>query len=196
LAAGSQWLNVGRSKSEIVQTSWQQVTDPNRTKWWLLNQSISLQGTWSASAEHQQFDTEVLKLAQAQRMNTDIRRAIFCTIMSSEDYLDAFEKLLKLNLKGSQDREIIFVLMHCCARVCVVQATRTTTTLLAWRLVQLTPTAQPMHAQEKTFNPYYAYLLVKLCSFSANHKMTVNIKLKDQFETMDDLKYVDSALID
>lgn len=28
-------------------------------------------------------------------MNTDVRRNIFCVIMTSEDYLDAFEKLLR-----------------------------------------------------------------------------------------------------
>eukprot|EP01095_Lingulamoeba_sp_RSL-Kostka_P010684 TRINITY_DN3894_c0_g1_i1.p1 TRINITY_DN3894_c0_g1~~TRINITY_DN3894_c0_g1_i1.p1 ORF type:complete len:218 (+),score=36.91 TRINITY_DN3894_c0_g1_i1:230-883(+) len=47
-------------------------------------------------------------------MNTDIRRAIFFTIMTSDDYMDAFEKLLKLNLKGKQEREIIKVILQCC----------------------------------------------------------------------------------
>lgn len=28
-------------------------------------------------------------------MNTDVRRNIFCVIMTSEDYLDAFEKLIR-----------------------------------------------------------------------------------------------------
>ncbi len=37
----------------------------------------------------------MLDLARKQRMNTDIRRNIFCVLMSSEDYLDAFEKLLR-----------------------------------------------------------------------------------------------------
>ena len=42
-----------------------------------------------------QFSSKVLELARKQRMNTDIRRNIFCVIMTSEDYLDAFEKLLR-----------------------------------------------------------------------------------------------------
>lgn len=45
---------------------------------------------------------KLVQLAVAQRMNTDIRRAIFCIIMSGEDYLDAFEKLLRLDLTGKQ----------------------------------------------------------------------------------------------
>lgn len=42
-----------------------------------------------------QVSAKVLELARKQRMNTDVRRNIFCTIMTSEDFLDAFEKLLK-----------------------------------------------------------------------------------------------------
>lgn len=45
---------------------------------------------------------KMLQLAAAQRMNTDARRAIFCVIMSGEDYIDAFEKLLRLDLPGKQ----------------------------------------------------------------------------------------------
>lgn len=42
-----------------------------------------------------QYSTKILELAHKQRMNTDIRKNIFCVLMSSEDYLDAFEKLLR-----------------------------------------------------------------------------------------------------
>lgn len=45
---------------------------------------------------------KMLQLAAAQRMNTDARRAIFCIIMSGEDYIDAYEKLLRLDLPGKQ----------------------------------------------------------------------------------------------
>lgn len=44
----------------------------------------------------------MLQLAAGQKMNTDARRAIFCIIMSSEDYIDALEKLLRLELPGKQ----------------------------------------------------------------------------------------------
>lgn len=50
---------------------------------------------------------KLVQLAAAQRMNTDIRRAIFCIIMSGEDYLDAFEKLLRLDLTGKQVCSIV-----------------------------------------------------------------------------------------
>ncbi len=59
----------------------------------------------------------MLELAAQQRMNTEVRKKIFCTIMGSADYLDAFERLLKLKLKAKQDREIVHVLVDCCLQV-------------------------------------------------------------------------------
>ena len=35
-----------------------------------------------------------------------------------KDYLDAFEKLQKLNFKEKQGREIIHVVLDCCLQVC------------------------------------------------------------------------------
>ncbi|KAI9000175.1 armadillo-type protein, partial [Gaertneriomyces semiglobifer] len=61
-----------------------------------------------------QASSDLLKLARAQKMNTDVRRSIFIVLMSSEDCIDAFERLLKLNLKDKQEREIVRVLIHCC----------------------------------------------------------------------------------
>ena len=54
-----------------------------------------------------------MELAKSQRMNTDIRRAIFVSIMSANDYVDAVTKLDKLSLKRNQEREIPKVLIHC-----------------------------------------------------------------------------------
>ncbi|GAU99311.1 hypothetical protein RvY_10335 [Ramazzottius varieornatus] len=59
------------------------------------------------------FSEKLLRLATQQRMNTDVRKAIFCSIMSAEDYNDAFERVTKLGLKNAQEAEIIHVLLHC-----------------------------------------------------------------------------------
>ncbi|KAJ2066361.1 suppressor of glycerol defect, partial [Coemansia sp. S2] len=58
----------------------------------------------------------LLKLAREQHMNTDVRRSIFITLLSSDDYADAFERLLKLDLKKTQVREAVRVLLHCCGQ--------------------------------------------------------------------------------
>ncbi|KAM4718024.1 nucleolar MIF4G domain-containing protein 1 isoform 2-T2 [Anableps anableps] len=71
-------------------------------RWWIVGSSwsgapmISKQDdtTSKQSAAEGQFSQKVLELARKQRMNTEVRRNIFCVLMTSEDYLDAFEKLL------------------------------------------------------------------------------------------------------
>lgn len=36
--------------------------------------------------------------------------------MSSEDYVDCLDKLLRLKLKGKQEREVVRVLLDCCVQ--------------------------------------------------------------------------------
>ncbi|KAF9162174.1 suppressor of glycerol defect [Mortierella sp. AD010] len=92
-------------------------------KWWLVGSSWknnmvgeeSSRKNYSTSTADDMLEAEdeLLKLARKNRMNTDVRRSIFVVLMSSEDYIDAFERLIKLNLKEVQQREIIRVLLHC-----------------------------------------------------------------------------------
>ncbi|KAG6447515.1 hypothetical protein O3G_MSEX005001 [Manduca sexta] len=89
-----------------------------RGKWWVVGSA------WEGNHARQEEkptvklpptnDQKLLELARKQRMNTDVRRSIFCVIMSAEDYMDAFEKLQHLGLKGQQEREIVHVLLACC----------------------------------------------------------------------------------
>ena len=57
--------------------------------------SLMLVSDPCSSCPSSQVSAKMLEFARKQRMNTDVRRNIFCTVMSSEDFLDAFEKLLK-----------------------------------------------------------------------------------------------------
>ncbi|KAK9323379.1 hypothetical protein V1517DRAFT_320590 [Lipomyces orientalis] len=93
-------------------------------KWWIVG------AAWSGNSEIAKKDLDVdvaavkdildkaepdwLALARQQRMNTDVRRAIFVAIMGSEDYVDANDRLMKLKLKRTQEREIPRVILHCC----------------------------------------------------------------------------------
>ncbi|XP_066254134.1 nucleolar MIF4G domain-containing protein 1 homolog [Euwallacea similis] len=89
-----------------------------RGKWWVVGSAwtgkIETNTKKEVTSKSNQFSQQLLDLARKQRMNTDTRRDIFCIIMSAEDYLDAFEKLLRLGLKTQQEREIIHVIVHCC----------------------------------------------------------------------------------
>ncbi|KAL6058150.1 Nucleolar MIF4G domain-containing protein 1 [Balamuthia mandrillaris] len=111
---------LAKGTSKQLKIPWSDlVSSKKRGRWWLVGSA------WAAPQEAEQatatksalkkFDNELLVMAAQHRMTTDIRKAVFCILMSSEDYMDAFEKLLKLNLKSKQDREIVYVLMHCCA---------------------------------------------------------------------------------
>ncbi|XP_069672026.1 nucleolar MIF4G domain-containing protein 1 [Periplaneta americana] len=96
-----------------------------RGRWWVVGSAWSgvipggKQGSEDISEPRQQttssnYSKKLLELARKQRMNTDVRRNIFCILMTAEDFLDAFEKLLHMGLKNQQEREIIYVIMNCC----------------------------------------------------------------------------------
>ncbi|KAG5408643.1 hypothetical protein IGI04_004962 [Brassica rapa subsp. trilocularis] len=114
------WLQKLRVEEVLLRgLTWSKLLDTEKKGQWWLSGDLAVK-TNHAEDVAQTMDAEVveaqkmLKLADAQRMNTDSRKAIFCVIMSSEDYIDAFEKLLRLDLPGKQDREIMRVLVECC----------------------------------------------------------------------------------
>lgn len=86
---------------------WKKLLDPDKKgQWWLSGDAASTTDNVEEVASRIDKDVletqRMLQLAAAQRMNTDARRAIFCIIMSGEDYIDTFEKLLRLDLQGKQ----------------------------------------------------------------------------------------------
>ncbi|KAG1709249.1 hypothetical protein DVH05_019895 [Phytophthora capsici] len=94
-------------------------------RWWVVG------GTWvgyqqpkagdeaandEASNEAEMEKDRLLKLAEKQHMNTDVRKKIFVALMGATDCFDAYERLLQLHLKEKQEREIVRVLLHCCGQ--------------------------------------------------------------------------------
>lgn len=61
-----------------------------------------------------QDSTPLGEMARKLNINTDVRRSIFYILMQSDDYLEAFESLCKLQLKDAQEREIIRMIVFCC----------------------------------------------------------------------------------
>ncbi|KAI8320664.1 hypothetical protein GQ54DRAFT_298466 [Martensiomyces pterosporus] len=117
-------INIGLEDIHDIET---------KGKWWLVgsswvgNQAGADEDSGSSASARQAIrkmqeasgSTEMdrlLKLAKEQHMNTDVRRSIFVTLLSSDDYADAFERLMKLDLKKTQIREVIRVLLHCCGQ--------------------------------------------------------------------------------
>ncbi|TEB34519.1 ARM repeat-containing protein [Coprinellus micaceus] len=95
-----------------------------RGKWWLVGAAwggdplVERRAELEKRASYQQQalkeESNLLKLARKQGMNSNIRRSVFVVIMSSEDYVDACDRLSQLNLTEVQQREIVRVLLHCC----------------------------------------------------------------------------------
>ncbi|XWS58549.1 hypothetical protein CRYUN_Cryun08bG0043600 [Craigia yunnanensis] len=114
------WLQKLRVEDILIRgLKWSKLLDPDKKgQWWSSGDMAS--ATDNVEEVASRIDKEaleaqkMLELAAAQKMNTDARRAIFCIIMSGEDYIDAFEKLLRLDLPGKQDRDIMRVLLECC----------------------------------------------------------------------------------
>jgi len=127
----AQWFrgSIGRIESVAVGgIPWRKVVqDDNRGFWWLQgvrdgedartrkdrNDRTEAASGFTAG-DPDESSAELLKLAKKLRMSTDTRRTIFLAVMSSEDAIDAAEKLLRLNLKGAQEREIVRVTVECC----------------------------------------------------------------------------------
>ena len=83
----------------------------SRGRWWIVGSAFTgnLVGTEREQVnktETEQFSDKLLALAKKMRMNTDIRRQIFCILMSAEDFSDAAEKLVKLGTKNQTEREV------------------------------------------------------------------------------------------
>uniref|UniRef100_A0A8C9FKQ7 Nucleolar MIF4G domain-containing protein 1 n=1 Tax=Pavo cristatus TaxID=9049 RepID=A0A8C9FKQ7_PAVCR len=132
-------------------------------RWWIIGSSWSgapmIDNTDSKTQQKLHIgkvSSKILELARKQRMNTDIRRSIFCVLMTSEDFMDAFEKLLKLGLKDQQEREIVHVILYCCL-------------------------------QEKTYNPFYAFLASKICGYERRFQVTFQFSIWDKIRDLGNL---------
>lgn len=101
------WCQLGVENILVKGVKWNKLLDPDKkSQWWFSADNVNsisnieeIAGTIDKEVTEAQ---KMLKLAAAQRMNTEVRRAIFCIIMSGEDYIDTFEKLLRLDLRGKQ----------------------------------------------------------------------------------------------
>lgn len=99
---------------------------------------------------------DLLALATKQKMNTDVRRAVFCILMSSEDFVDAITKLVALGLKNKTKDVVYHIVAFVIYYHYLIFCCDVTFTLLIYVL---------MHCcqQEKAFNRFYAQVASRLC---------------------------------
>jgi len=124
-----------------------------RGKWWLVGASYKDDEESSGkqtpprdmvvSAENEDNkvtiiseNTDLARVARHLGINTDVRRSIFVTIMSADDYETAYKRLQKLRLNSSQKTEIPRVLIRCSS---AQENYNPFFTLLARRLISAEP---------------------------------------------------------
>lgn len=175
---------MGVEEKIIRGLKWSKLLDPDKKgQWWssvdMASARDDVEEVASTIDKELLEAQKMLELAAAQRMNTDARKAIFCIIMSGEDYIDTFEKLLRLDLPGKQvwlylyifnfvSVGIFFTIFHHFAIFYFhvgLQDREIMRVLVECCL------------QEKVFNKYYAVLATKLCEHDKNHKFTLQVFL-------------------
>lgn len=118
------------------------------------DEAVALPGGGSDSV----MDQKLLVLAAKYRMNTDVRRTIFCIIMGSADYEDCFEKLVRAGmLKNRSERDTVRVLMECCGN-------------------------------EKAYNKFYSHLAARICEYQPQCKFTFQLAFWDSFKQFDEIQ--------
>lgn len=122
------WLSSLSSSYESsgLRVSLEDIVDREKKgRWWLTgaawqgrSDSESQSTTENSFEEYNSSDANLnlLKLAKKQRMSTETRKRVFCVVMGAQDYMDAFEKILQLDLRGNEHREIVRVIIECCGK--------------------------------------------------------------------------------
>jgi len=120
-----------------------------------LDQESSQLESSSSSKKASDEEDGLLSLASSQRMNTDARRSIFCIVMGSSDCNDAFEKLVRQGMLKPKAERDVIRVIIHCC------------------------------GEEKAFNPFYAYLAMRVCEFQQKSKFTLMLTFWDAFKQLE-----------
>lgn len=112
-----QYVRAGKYVTTLAITMEDLLLADERGKWWLVGSAWA--GNEKKQHEHDEVEgtvqdeqrKRIFELAKKQRMNTDDKKNIFYVLMTAEDYLDAFEKIVS---SVKDERTIIAVIIHCC----------------------------------------------------------------------------------
>jgi len=120
----NQHLKKNRQVIEVLpDISWSDLLSPERKgRKWMIGSALAAPTTQEQEEKREKLKSlanvdlsdDLRILAQQHRMNTPARKAIFCILLSSQDYLEAFERLQRLQLKSKEDRDVVNVLIYCC----------------------------------------------------------------------------------
>lgn len=114
-----QFVRAGKYVTTLAITMEDLLKADERGKWWLVGSA------WAGDEKSQEDDNrkngtdsigeaerkKIFELSRKQRMNTDDKKNVFYILMTAEDYLDAFEKIVTT---VKDERSVISVIVHCC----------------------------------------------------------------------------------
>lgn len=114
-----QFVRSGKYVTTLALTLDDLLNAEERGKWWLVGSAWSGNDANNTKNKDDIIEettndeqrNKIMALAKKQRMNTDVKRNVFYVLMTAEDYIDAFEKILSAT---SDERTIIAVILHCC----------------------------------------------------------------------------------
>ncbi|KAL7525439.1 hypothetical protein ACHAXR_001006, partial [Thalassiosira sp. AJA248-18] len=171
----------GKKSGSCLRVTLQDVLDADtKGRWWMVGASWAgnqhSDKLWGSSHENDAEEEEdgqqqrhptsnkskkptnedsMLALASSQRMNTDARRSIFCIVMGSTDCDDAFEKLVRQGLLKPKAERDVIRVLVHCC------------------------------GEEKAFNPFYAFLAVRVCEYQAKSRFTLMLTFWDVFKQLE-----------
>ncbi|RLW11540.1 hypothetical protein DV515_00001345 [Chloebia gouldiae] len=173
-------------------------------RWWIVGSSWSGAPMISDTKSQAQqklhvgkVSSKIMELARKLRMNTDIRRSIFCVLMMSEDFMDAFEKLLSFGFASHED-QFTYPLTSSSSKDGVIreELKRSHSLCLSeYYLLGLKDQQEReiVHVilycclQEKTFNPFYAFLANKFCGYERRFQVTFQFSIWDKIRDLENL---------
>lgn len=109
----------------------------------------------NSHSKRESEEDKLLSLASSQRMNTDTRRSTFCIVMTSSDCNDAFAKLTRAELLKPKNERDVIRVLVHCC------------------------------GEEKSFNPFYAHLIMRVCEYQPKSKFTLMLSFWDIFKQLD-----------
>ena len=130
-------------------------------RWWMVGASWQNNHNQSPKSQNplkndnDNDDSKLMKLARSNKnLNSDLKRSIFCVLMTALDCDEALEKLVRAGmLAHRQERETVRVLLECCA-------------------------------QEDSFNMYYVHLAKRLCEYQSQCRFSFQLAFWDLYKQL------------
>lgn len=109
-----QFIRDGNYVSSLNVTMEEILNAENAGRWWLVGSAWSGKDLTKKNNEQKNSNEEqkkIFELARKHKMNTDEKRSVFYILMTSEDCVDAFEKIVS---STRNEKVIVAVIIHCC----------------------------------------------------------------------------------